>query len=108
MRRRDARVRGAGSVVTGKYPLLQILVAIVSILSGGSCRLSLAEACCWPEWVSTGVEQASIPTAVEYGSVNCKPDGNAHGYSKGCKVRGLWLRVAPLAVCAVLVAHWVP
>ena len=31
----------------------------------------------WPEWLRTGVEQASIPTADEYGSVDCKPDGSA-------------------------------
>ena len=88
--------------------MVQILVAVASILSGGSCRLSLAEACCWPEWLRTGVEQASIPTAVEYGSVDCKPDGNAHGYGKGCKVRGLWPRVARPAAGAALVPHWVP
>ena len=34
-----------------------------------------------PEWLRTGVEQVSIPTAVEYGSVDCKPDGNARRHS---------------------------
>ena len=34
------------------------------------------------------MEQASIPTAAEYGSVDWIPEGNAHGCGKGRAARG--------------------
>lgn len=91
MRRRDVRVCGAGSGVTRREVALSADLGCSSEYSFWWLMQapSLAEACCWPEWLRTGVEQASIPTVVEYGSVDCKPDGNAHGYGKGCEVWGL-------------------
>ena len=46
-----------------------------------TCARVTGGICSWPKWLRTGLEQASIPTDVECGSVHCKPDDNARRHS---------------------------